>query len=363
MSGKGREFEKKHGAGARIISAAAALLMAFGCFGCAGNTVSPAQTSEGPAAGTDPDTSSVESTSAAPDLTTAPAATTEAPAATTAAPEPEKSVLDGKKVIFIGNSMIYYGGVVTKGNYRSTDTGLFYQICRANGDKTTVIDCTYGSHHLYDYADKCKTDGCDVGVGGDLLQGLDLSTFDYVFMSESGNNNSNFVRDVKNVMARFKNPDTVFVYMCHTYSYDKGHTKVTGKLAELQSMGVIIADWGHLCYDLYTGRVKNPTAKLKYVKDTFVNHTSSDSHHPNPLAGYIAAQTCYCAVTGKSAVGQKYDACDNIKYGPGTVSFSAYTDKYYTSGDSNFVQVFMSPDDMAGIQTLIDKYVANWRKN
>ena len=361
MTGKGREYEKKHGAGARIISAAAALLMAFGCFGCAGNTVAPAPEGEGTGPDIEPGTSSGDATSAAPEATTAPSATTEEPAATTAAPAKEKSVLDGKKVIFIGNSMIYYGGVVAKGGYRGTDTGWFYQICRDNGDNTTVIDCTYGNHHLYDFTGSCKTDGCDVGVGGDLLKGLDLSSFDYVFMSESGNNNSNFISDVKNVMARFTGENTKFVYMCHTYSYDKGHTKVTGKLGELKELGVIIADWGHICYDLYSGRVKNKTATLKYVKNTFVNNVSGDSHHPNPLAGYIAALTCYCAVTGKSAVGQDYSARTRLKYATGSVAYSAYLNKYYTSGDSNFQDVFASEPDMEGIQKLIDTYVEKWK--
>ena len=305
--------------------------------------------------------------------TTAPETETEAP--TESATEPETTVpvttaseqshagtvLNGKKVIFIGNSMIYYGGVVTKGGYRGKDEGWFYQICRANGDDVTVIDCTYGNHHLYDFTGKCKTDGCDVGVGGDLLKGLDLSSFDYVFMSESGNNNSNFVQDVKNVMARFTGPETVFVYLCHTYSYDKGHTKVTGKLGELKELGVKIVDWGHLCYDLYSGRVKNPGANFRYVKNTFVNSVSGDSHHPNPLAGYIQAQAAYSAVTGVSAVGQSYDMRKTIKYGSGSVSYSAYLNKYYTSGDSNFADVFNSPEDMAGIQKLIDTYIEKWK--
>ena len=40
----------------------------------------------------------------------------------------------------------------------------------ANGEKLTVFDCTYGGHRLEDFTPKgCKTSGCDVGVGGDLL--------------------------------------------------------------------------------------------------------------------------------------------------------------------------------------------------
>ena len=349
------EIRRQLGAG----FAAALMLLACTCSSCARGT--PSVDSE--PAGTGTDMTSAPGEAGGANETTGSAGSETDPPETTEAPAAEEhSVLDGKKVIFIGNSMIYYGGVVTKGGYRGVDTGLFYRICRANGDKTTVIDCTYGNHHLYDFTGKCRTEGCDVGVGGDLLQGLDLSTFDYVFMSESGNNNSNFLTDVRNVMARFPNPDTVFVYMCHTYSYDKGHTKVTGQLEALRRLGVVIADWGHICYDLYSGNVRNPKATVRYVKNTFVNSVSGDSHHPNPLAGYIAALTCYCAVTGRSAVGQRWGDITSVMYGSGSVSYAGYTNKYYTSGNSNFTDVFDSPEDMTGIQGLIDEYVAKWKK-
>ncbi len=353
--------ESAGGIGPRISAAALAALMMISlcsCAGVAGGTGTgtsgqPSGPSEGPGGESSPPTGTGG---------TETGAETSPPEASVTGSEAAsgRSVLDGKKVVFIGNSMIYYGGVVTKGGYRSSDTGWFYRICRANGDRTTVVDCTYGGHHLYDFAGRCRTSGCDVGVGGDLLKGLDLSSFDYVFMSESGDNNANFTADVRKVMARFPNPDTKFVYMCHTYSYDRGHTKVAGHLDELQKLGVIIADWGHVCYDLYSGKAKNPTATLKYVKNTFVNNVSGDSHHPNPLAGYIAALTCYCAVTGRSAVGQSYDDREKVKYGGGSVSYSDYTAKYYTSGNSNFTEVFASPADMAGIQGLIDEYVSRW---
>ena len=59
--------------------------------------------------------------------------------------------LDGKKILFIGNSFVYYGGAVEHGSQKKADKGWFYQICKANGDDVTVYDCTYGSHHLYDF--------------------------------------------------------------------------------------------------------------------------------------------------------------------------------------------------------------------
>ena len=311
-----------------------------------------------------PETGSTEDTS---DTAEAPSAnvteeeTTAAADETTAPSDDGTYSLDGRRVIFIGNSMIYFGGVVSKGGYRGRDTGWFYRICRENGDDTEVIDCTYGGHHLYDYTEAgCRTKGCDVGIGGDLLSGLDLSSFDVVFISESGDNNANFVRDVENVMKRFPRPDTKFVYMCHTYSYSSGHTKVTGKLGELRDMGVIIADWGHVCFDIYKGLAKIPDSVIKYEKNTFVNKTSSDGHHPNPLAGYVATLTCYCAVTGKSAVGMDPLSLRKVSFGAG-VPFDSYAAKYYTAGSSNFAEVFDSPADIAGIQKLVDKYVARWK--
>jgi len=333
------------------------------------DSTAPAET---PAAQTKPADSTAPAETTAeqtqPADSTAPAETTAAqtkpettPPETTEAPVEDTKTLDGKRVIFIGNSMIYYGGVVTKGGYRSTDTGYFYNICKENGMKTTVIDCTYGSHHLYDFAATgCKTSGCDVGVGGDLLAGVDLSKIDVVFMSEAGDNNASIVTDVKNIMKRFTNPDTVFVYMAHTYTYTKNHTNIINNLKKLQDLGILIVDWGHLCFDVYSGNVKVPGATLNYVKNTFVNNCSGDSHHPNPLAGYIAAQMCFCAVTGKSAVGQSYEMKTKINFGAGSVTYAAYNTNYYTSGASNFKSVFDSAADMAGIQQLMDVYLKKW---
>ena len=333
--------------------------------GAAGTTAqNPDVTTTAP--GTASVVTTAEATTGTPAVTTSPtttAAVTTTPATTSAGPVvTDPKIFDGKKAIFIGNSMIYYGGVVVKGGYRANDSGWFTQICKANGENVTVTDCTYGSHHLYDFtAAGCKTDGCDVGVGGDLLKGLDLASYDYVFMSESGDNNANIIADVRNVMARFPSEKTVFVYMCHTYTYTKSHTNISSNLANLQKEGVVIVDWGHLCYDVYSGKTAVPGAAQTYNKNTFVNNAGSDTHHPNPLSGYICAQMCYCALTGKTAVGQSFAAKSTVKYGSGSVSFDAYKGKYYTSGTSNFDAVFNSAADMQGLQKLMDQYLNNWK--
>ena len=307
------------------------------------------------------DTSSAIDTVPAP--TEAPtAAPTEAPTeAETEAPGAKTASVDGKKAIFIGNSFIYYGGVVTKGSPRGVDNAWVYQIAKANNEKLTVYDCTYGGHRLEDFTPKgCKTSGCDVGIGGDLLKGLDLSTFDYVFMSEAGENNSSIIADVKAIMERFTNPNTIFFYMCHTYSYTKTHTNITSNLSTLNKMGVYVIDWGHLCYDVYQHITKVPGGTITYSKNTFVNSTKDDGHHPNPLAGYICSQMVYCALTGKSAVGQDYSMKEKINYGGGSATYANYNTKYYTSGTSNFKDVFASEADMNGLQQLMDKYLEKW---
>ena len=269
--------------------------------------------------------------------------------------------LDGKKVLFIGNSFIYYGGVVEHGGQKKTDSGWFYEICKANGENVKVYDCTYGAHHLYDFTSKgCKSGSCHKGK--DLLAGVPLSSIDYVFISESGNNNSNFVRDVKAIMKRFPSK-TKFFYMSHSYTYSKNHTKITKNLSTLEKLGVGIIEWGKLVDDVIDGRTKVPGATVKYKKNTFVKN-KGDTYHPNPLAGYIAAQMAYCAVTGRSAVGQMpdvYKIGNTIKYGKGAVGYSAFISKHYkSSSNTNFKTVLKSKSDIEGLQELMDKYLGKW---
>jgi hypothetical protein len=70
----------------------------------------------------------------------------------------------------------------------------------------------------------------------------------------------------------------------------------------------------------------------------------------------------YCAVTGRSAVGQMpdvYNVGDNNKYGKGALGYSAYISKHYTSSSAtNFKTVLKSKKDMEGLQKLMNKYLA-----
>ena len=74
------------------------------------------------------------------------------------------------------------------------------------------------------------------------------------------------------------------------------------------------------------------------------------------LTGYITALMTYCAITGDSAQGQ---ICDFVDSRFDADAIAAYRSKYYTyNTETNFDQILLSPADMAGIQQLIDQYLA-----
>lgn len=268
--------------------------------------------------------------------------------------------LDGKRVAFIGNSLIYYGGVVDPRDPLCENFGGFYQLCRALGDRVTVYNCTYGGHHLYDFTE----DGCkrgDAHNGADLLAGLDFAGIDVVFFSESGDNNPNFVADAKRLMARFPNPETRFVYLGHSYSHFRRHRHVTDGMTELARLGVGIADWGRLVYDVVEGGVREEGMELAYTKETFINAIERDFHHPNPLAGYLASLTCYAVATGRSVEGADASFCAGLRFGGGAVGFDAYAERFYApAAATNFREVFASAAEVRGLQRLADRYARLW---
>lgn len=88
--------------------------------------------------------------------------------------------------------------------------------------------------------------------------------------------------------------------------------------------------------------------------------SATDGYHPNILTGYITALMTYCAITGKSAVGQDYAFCSDATIDT-NYDFSRFIRFYYSYGNAvtNFPAVFDSESDMLGIQKLIDKYIAD----
>ena len=264
------------------------------------------------------------------------------------------------RALFIGNSFVYYGGCVRFGDQGSRDDGLFDAICKANGLNLETYDCTYGGHDLCDFTSEgCKNEGrhkngayggC-FGKGRDLLEGLDLSSFDYVFISEAGKDNDRFLEDFHAVKKRFTNPKTRFFYLSHSYTHMKDHRKVIDRFPELRKEGVKVIEWGRLVYDLSKGKVTIPGSTLRYDKNTFIKN-KNDNYHENPLSGYITAQMAFCAMTGNSAVGQDYSFCDKI------INFSNFIVEHYKeASDTDFDAVFASSHDMEEIQKLIDQYL------
>ena len=66
----------------------------------------------------------------------------------------------------------------------------------------------------------------------------------------------------------------------------------------------------------------------------------------------------YCAITGDSAVGMPYDFCNDSSIDT-RFNFEAYkADKYVYDTFTNFIEIFESNSDMAGLQQLVDQYIA-----
>lgn len=276
--------------------------------------------------------------------------------AASSTPHPE---LQGKRFLICANSMVYYGGLVQKGGTGSTDQGMLYQLMKANGIDVTVYDCTAGDHYLSDFIGSCKTKPED----GDHLAGIDLSKIDYVVLSQAGSNVASFIDDARAVYKRVtdRNPNAKKIYINHIYAVYKAHNNILLKLKTLHDEdGVTIVNCGQLAYDIYNGVVKVPGGSLSYSdKYTFVNHTSSDTHHPNPLMGYMMTQMLYCAVTGDSASFPGYlDLAKSCKYATGSVTYDEYYAKYYTTAAAHpFMDVMSNATEMAGIQQLIPGYI------
>ena len=285
--------------------------------------------------------------------------------------EPEVTSLDGKKIIFIGDSFVYYGQTVLEKSQKSlthaervNDKGYFYQLCRANGENVSVTNFTFGGHGLSSFCSgSCNTE--KVCKGEDHFSYLTDRNYDYVVVSgqrSSITTAESFLGDIRFIMEMFQaaNPNVKFVYLCSSGAHNVSVAEsfpvnILNNLKTIEEWGFTIVDWGKLVADVIKGETAVPGALQSYNKNSFVVcKSSSDGYHPNQLTGYITTLMTYCAITGKSAVGQTYAFAETTWR-----SFAEFKSKYYTynGATTNYPEIFKSESDMKGLQTLIDQYL------
>ena len=277
---------------------------------------------------------------------------------------------DGKlDILFIGNSFTWYGKcVLDKGQNawsltnRINDQGYFYQVCKANGVEASVTNFTFGGHQLSDwYSHKCDADRGHNGL--DHLAFLTDRDYDYVVLQQgsAGSGTADILAECQPLMDLFRevNPDTQFVFLVH-HRVHQTDTSYRSRIKELEAAGVLVVDWGKLVADVIDGTTQVPGATQTYNNNSFVIRKSeSDGYHENMLGGYITAQMLYCAITGESAVGQDYSFCGDTSVNKAFDFDKFLKEEYsYDNATSNFIEIFNSPEDMLGLQQLMDQYLA-----
>ncbi len=272
---------------------------------------------------------------------------------------PKLHMLSGKKIIFVGNSHTYFGGVVKEVSQskktlaeRQNDNGYFYQLCRENGVRDlSVTNWTFGGHSLKDtFSGDCQANR-SCGNGTDHASYLTDRSYDYVVLQQGSSAKSDLIPWVKTVTEFFLegNPNTKFIFLVPARAHNDNYPYLS-EIKSISEMGITVVDWGDLVYDVYSGATEVPGAKETYTKHSFV--ISKDDFHPSLLSGYIISVMVYCALTGESAIDQPYKFCRETR------NFSSYVDKYYTNGGTNFPTILSSPDEILGLQTLIDQYLS-----
>lgn len=277
--------------------------------------------------------------------------------------------MDGKKILVIGNSGVYYGGAVFKKDAasvtaqaaRSFDEGYLYRLFKLNGYDVEITNWTHGGHKFSDMRETpCSINTCK---GRTHLDHLLDREFDYVILSAGSGPESeaSFMDDVAFYVDFFRqyNPAVKFVYLGNLLAH--GHSsneyvqhEVIASYKTLEDMGFIVADWGSMVMDIMFNGVEVPGATYEYTVNSFI---VKDKYHPGPLAGYITSLFAYCAITGDSPVGQPYAFCYDASIRP-EYDMDAYKASYYSaSWPSNFLEIFKSDADMAGLQKLVEEYL------
>ncbi len=270
--------------------------------------------------------------------------------------------LEGKKIMVVGNSMVYYGNCVIYGNPGEEDKGYLYQLIKQHDDNVTVIDHTYSGKkldYIYDnYISKLSKEELDV---------------DYLVLSEGNQYNDNLLGTVEKYLALFPE-DVEFRFLRQPMMFESDLPCLFEGVQALRDNGYIVVDWGQLVYDIYGNGKEVPGAvtefnrcsfmkeNLGFKNDTGTAHGSGrdgDRNHENPLSGYVTAQMLYSSLTNRSAVYTDYRFCYDIgihKY----FNIDNFAKIHYTDpkNPTNFHKIFRSPQDMLGLQILMDEYLA-----
>ena len=284
--------------------------------------------------------------------------------------------INKSRVIFIGSSLVYRGRVVMEKSASTAleqdkriDNGYFNQLCRLNGSRVEVTNWTLPYHTPIDFF-KGKCPHCSGNVNHENY--LTDRYYDYVFISPGANTTSeqNILEDFEYITNFFKeaNPNVKIVCLGNLGAYGHATSKETlpGILSAyktLEDKGVIIADFGGLIQGIIDGKYQVPGATQTYTKNTFMI-TSHGGYNPNLLTGYITSLMAYCVMTGESAEGKLYTFWDDKSLNR-SFDTASYMTKFYSTGTTNFQQVFASKEDIRGLQKLIDQYLAEkpWRNN
>ena len=250
--------------------------------------------------------------------------------------------LDGKRVMFIGNSFIYYGNCVDTNGFKMDDTGYFKDVAKAMGDNVTVTTLTPGGSNLKSVYEELIKDYPNFYGSGNELD--DIYKQDFVVLQQAGSNAESTEEYARKFMALFA-PETKFAFFVHHHNVQNNHTYVIGTAEKLRDEGsAVYISQGHLIYDLWTNKVENPDATMKYNQDSFCVNQPNDRHHPNYLNGYLLALQVYHAFTDRSIV----DTDSN---------FVSESLEFYKNGaTSNYPQILQSESDMHGLKKLIEEY-------
>ena len=269
--------------------------------------------------------------------------------------------LEGKTVMIVGNSMVYYGNCVIKGDQGKADEGYFYQLAAANDENVTVIDHTYSGKKLdYIYDNYLKK-----------LSREERDKVDYIVLSEGNQVNEDLVGTCEKILALFRE-DVEFRFLRQPMMFETDMPCLIEGVEALRQKGYTVVDWGKLVYDVYSGATEVPGATLPFNRCSFMKENlgykngegtvlntgnKGDRNHENPLSGYVTAQMLYTSITNRSAVYTDYTFCNNPSIHP-YFDLEQFARVHYTGPDkTNMHEIFRSPQDMTGLQQLMDAYL------